>query len=144
MSHTGFVITYANCPIHWASCLKTEMALSTAKAEYIAMSSALCKVIPLMTLMNKLHTIFPLHINKPNFFCEVHEYNQSTIKMAISDKLTPQIKHIALKYHHFCSHVKNRHIEINYCQTEDQKEDLLTKTFADAAFFRLRRMLIGW
>ena len=41
MSHTGFVITYATCPIFWASHLQTETALSTAKAEYIAMSSAL-------------------------------------------------------------------------------------------------------
>jgi hypothetical protein len=41
MSRTGFVITYANCPIYWASCLWTEIALSTAKAEYIVMSSAL-------------------------------------------------------------------------------------------------------
>ncbi len=48
MSRTGFVITYANCPIYWASHLQTEIALSTVKAEYIAMSSAVCKVIPLM------------------------------------------------------------------------------------------------
>jgi hypothetical protein len=33
MSCTGFVITYANCPIYWASCLQTKIALSTAKAE---------------------------------------------------------------------------------------------------------------
>ncbi len=33
MSRTGFVI-----PIYWASHLQTEIALSTAKAEYIAMS----------------------------------------------------------------------------------------------------------
>jgi hypothetical protein len=50
MSCTGFVITYANCPIYWASCLQTHIALSTAKAECIAMSSAFRKVIPLMTL----------------------------------------------------------------------------------------------
>jgi hypothetical protein len=43
MSHTGFVMTHANCPIYWASCLQTEIALSTAKAEYIAMSSSLCE-----------------------------------------------------------------------------------------------------
>jgi hypothetical protein len=30
MSCTGFVTTYANCPIYWASCLQTEIALSTA------------------------------------------------------------------------------------------------------------------
>jgi hypothetical protein len=126
MSGTGLVITYANYPIYWASCLQTEIALSTAKAEYIAMSSALRKVIQLMTTL-------PMHINKPNFFCKVHENNQSTIKMVASDKLTPQTKNIALKYPHFCSHYKNGHIEINYCPTEDQKADLLTKALTDAA-----------
>jgi hypothetical protein len=144
MSCTGFVITNAICPIYLASCLQTEIALSTAKAEYIAMSSALRKVIPLMTLMKELHTSFPVHINKPNFFCKVHEDNQSTIRMATSDKFTPQTRHIVVKYHHFHSHVNNGCIEINYCPTEDQKADLLTKPLADAAFFRLRHMLIGW
>jgi hypothetical protein len=71
----GFVITYANCPIYWANYLWTEIALSTAEAEYMAMSSAFRKVIPLKTLMKELHTIFPVHINKPNFFCKVHEEN---------------------------------------------------------------------
>ncbi len=144
LCHTGFVITYANCPIYWASCLQTEIVLSTAEVEYIAMSSALRKVIPLMTLIKELHTIFLVHINKPNFFCKVHENNQSTIRMAKSDKFTPQTKHIALKYHHFHSHVQNGHIEISNCPTEDQKADLLTKPLADAAFFRLRHMLSGW
>ena len=68
MSCTGFVIIYANCPIYWANCLQTEIALSTVEAEYIAMSSALREVIPLMALRKELHTIFPVHINKPNFF----------------------------------------------------------------------------
>jgi hypothetical protein len=95
MSHAGFVIIYAKCPIYWASSLQTQLALSTAKAEYIAMSSVLCKVIPLMTLMKELHTNFLVHINKPSFFCKVHEYNDSTIKMATSDKFTPQTKHTA-------------------------------------------------
>jgi hypothetical protein len=143
MSRTGFVIAYANCPIYWASCLQTETALSTVKAEYIVTSSALCKVIPLMTLMKELYTIFPVHINKPNFLCKVHEDNQSTIKKAKSDKFTLQTKHIALKYYHFCSHIKNGHIEISYCLTEEKKDNLLTKPLADAAFFRLRHMLIG-
>jgi hypothetical protein len=64
--------------------------------------------------------------------------------MATSDKFTPQTKHIALKYHHFCTHVKNRHVQNNYFPTEDLKADLLTKPLVDAAFFRLRHMLISW
>ena len=33
LSRTGYVIMYANCPIHWVSRLQTEIALSTAEAE---------------------------------------------------------------------------------------------------------------
>ncbi len=144
MSRTGFVIMYANCPIHWASRLQTEIALSTAEAEYIALSSALREVIPLMTLLQELHLVFPVHIKKPNFHCKVHEDNQSCIKMAQSDKFTPQTKHIALKYHHFRRYVKRGEIAIHYCPTDDQKADLLTKPLSDNIFFRLRYMLSGW
>ncbi len=56
--------------------------------------------------------------------------------MATSDKFTPQTKHIALKYHHFHSPVKNGHIETNYCPTEDQKADLLTKIFSRCSIFQ--------
>ena len=144
MSRTGFIIMYANCPIYWVSKLQTEIALSTAEAEYIALSQALREVIPLMTLMEEIHPVFPVHITKPNFVCKVHEDNQSCIKMANSDKFTPRTKHIALKYHHFRSHIKRGLIDVQYCRTEDQKADLLTKPLADELFFTLRYMLCGW
>jgi hypothetical protein len=51
LSRTGYVIMYANCPIHWVSRLQTEIALSTTEAEYIALSQALRNVIPLITLL---------------------------------------------------------------------------------------------
>ena len=41
LSRTGFAICYAGCPIVWSSKLQTKIALSTAEAEYIAMSQAL-------------------------------------------------------------------------------------------------------
>ena len=99
---------YANCPIHWASRLQTEITLSTVEAEYIALSSSLQEEITLITLMKELHRIFPVHITQPTFHCKVHEDNQSCIKMANSEKSMPRTKHIALKYHHFCSYIKKR------------------------------------
>ena len=51
MPQTGMVIMYANCPIFWRSSLQTEIALSTVEAEYIALSSALRQVLPLMKMM---------------------------------------------------------------------------------------------
>ena len=91
MSQTGFVIKYADCTIFFKYKLQTEIALSTAKAEYIALSTALREVIPLMTLMEEINEIIPLHITKPDFYCKVWDDNQSCIAMANSQKFSPRI-----------------------------------------------------
>jgi hypothetical protein len=144
MSRTGFVIKYADCPIYWSSKLQTEIALSTAEAEYIALSSALREVIPLMTVMDELNEVFPLQMNTPDFFCKVWEDNQSCISMATSQKFTPRTKHIALKYHHFKQYVESGRIKINYVHTEQQQADILTKPVRVDLFPKLRYMLMGW
>ncbi len=46
-SRTGYVIRYSDCPIYWQSKLQTEIALSTAEAEYIALSHALREMLPM-------------------------------------------------------------------------------------------------
>ena len=144
LSRTGIVIMYANCPIFWCSRLQTEIALSTAESEYIALSTALREVLPLMTMMEEIHEVFPLHINKPNFVCTVHEDNQSCIKMASGTRFSPWTKHIALKYHHFRSHVKSGRVNILYKPSAEQLADILTKPLPNEAFFILRYMLCSW
>ena len=47
MSRTGFVIRYAGCPISWSSKLQSEIALSTAEAEYIASIASSTRGYPL-------------------------------------------------------------------------------------------------
>ena len=58
LSRTGFVIMYAGCPITWGSKLQTEIALSTAESEYIALSTAMREVIPFLGLMQEIGGIF--------------------------------------------------------------------------------------
>ena len=135
---------YASCPILWISRLQTDIALRTPKGEYIALSQALCDMIPLITLLKEVNAVFPVHVKTPTFVCKVHKDNQSCITMATSQKFSPRTKHIALKYHHFRSFVKDRRITISYCRTTEQKADILTKPLADDLFFKLRYMLCGW
>lgn len=45
-SRTGFVLTLGGCPIAWSSKLQSEIALSTNKAKYIALSQALRDLLP--------------------------------------------------------------------------------------------------
>jgi len=44
-SRTGFIITYAGCPLTWSSKMQTEMALSTKEAKLIALSKGLWTAI---------------------------------------------------------------------------------------------------
>ena len=120
------------------------MDLSTAEAEYISLPSSLRQVLPLMKMMEEINEVFPLLISKPNFVCKVHEDNQSCIKMASGTKFSPRKKHIALKYHHFRSHVKSGRVNIHYRPTGEQLADLLTKPLLNEAFFTLRYILCGW
>ena len=113
MSQTGMVIMYDNCPIFWRRSLQTEIALTTSEAEYVAISSALRQVLPLMRMMEEINEVLPLLISKPHFICKLHEDNQSCIKMATGSNFSPRTKHIALKYHHFRSHVKSGRVDIH-------------------------------
>ncbi len=88
-SRTGYVICYAGCPIYWQSKLQTEIALSTAEAEYIALSQALREMLPMMQLMKKINVIFPLYLLQPKFVIKVREDNQSCVAMAQNPKFSP-------------------------------------------------------
>ena len=133
----------------WQSKLQTEIALSTAEAEYIAMSQALRETIPLMNLMQEINVIFALDIPQPKFVIKVHEDNQSCIVMANNPKFTPRTKHIAIKYHHFRKHVRtpsnsSGFIDIVYCSTLEQIADIFTKPTNDDIFWKLRKLMCGW
>ena len=144
LSRTGFVIFYAGCPVYWCSKMQTEIALSTAESEYIALSQAMREVIPFMTFLQEISAIIPLHLPQPEVYCKVFEDNESCIKMAKAEKFTPRTKHIALKYHHFRSYVEKGMIKILSIGTKEQIADILTKPLECNSFKYLRKKLNGW
>ena len=144
LSRTGFVITYAGIPIFWRSKLQTEIALSTCEAEYIALSTAMREVIPLIQLLKDLKVACDVITTPPIITCKVFEDNQSCIAVAESKKPPARTKHIAIKYHHFRNLVDNKVIKISYIDTKKQLADILTKPIETNQFFKLRFMLLGW
>jgi hypothetical protein len=84
-----------------------------------------------------------------DFCITIHEDNLLAIAMAESLKFTPWIKHIVIKYHHFCSRVhsssnKSGDIKIKYISTKKQLADIFTKPVDSVGFFALRMMLSSW
>eukprot|EP00957_Ditylum_brightwellii_P136772 10428857-Ditylum_brightwellii.AAC.1 len=78
----------------------TVIALSTVKAEYIAVLSAMQDVILFMKLLEEISIVFALHIPWPELHYKVFKGNQLCISIAKTFKFSPRTKHIALKYHH--------------------------------------------
>ena len=144
MSRTGFIIKYANCPIIWNSKLQTEIALSTTESEYIALSQAMRDVIPMINLLTELRHTIPILQETPTLNCTVFEDNRGCIDLINLPKLRPRTKHIALKYHHFREHVKNKTIMVKYIETTDQIADIFTKALSAPQFWKLRRGIVGF
>jgi hypothetical protein len=143
-SQSRWIIFDAGCPISWASKLQSQIALSTTKAKYIAMSQALPDVIPVMNLLQEMREQnLKVVCIKPNVYCKVFEDNAGALELARFPKLCPRTKHINVCYHHFCKHMQKGLIKIFPIDTKDQIADALTKALAQNDFKRRRCHMCG-
>jgi Reverse transcriptase (RNA-dependent DNA polymerase) len=144
-SRTGYVITYADCPIVWALQLQTEYALSTTEAKYIALSMALRQTIPLIRLIKEIRTMtsIPMH-DTPTVYCTAFEDKSGAIELAKVPKMRPRTKHINPKYHHFRKHVAKKEIAIQQVRSQDQLADIMTKNLPKELFIKFRKLICGW
>jgi hypothetical protein len=143
-SRTGYVITFASCPILWCSKIQTEIALSTTEAEYIALSQSARDIIPMRGLLQELSTATRLIVGSTIAHSTIFEDNKGCVELANAPKMRPRTRHIALKYHHFRSHVENGNLSICWVDTKHQLADIFTKPLAASSFIPLRQSLLGW
>jgi hypothetical protein len=154
LSRTGYIITYCNCPIHWASKLQSEIALSTTESEYIALSMATRELLPLRRLLLELNQHSCIHVPLPEAFnttktthlatSQIYEDNQACIVLANSDQSKIRTKHIAIKWHHFKDQIKNGHIKLVKVGSTSNWADILTKPLTRQKHEHLRKLIMGW
>ena len=124
--------------------MQTLIALSTTEAEYIALSTALCKIIAIMNLLQELKTKgFVFNVNTPQINCKVFEDNKSCIEIATNHRTRPRTKHLSVRLHHFRSHVISKTISINHVSTKQQIADIFTKPLPKDQFQLLSSKLMG-
>ena len=87
-------------------------------------------VIPIIHLLGEFKEAIPTLEEIPTLNCMVLEDNRGCLDLINFPKVRPKTKHIALKYHHFREHVKNKIISVKYIKTQDQLADIFTKVFA--------------
>ena len=146
LSCTGYLITYANCPIVWGSKIQSLVARSTTETELIALSTALREVIHLQNLLLELRGCnFPIPCTKPQVVCHTFEDNAACIEVAQSDhKIRPRTKHISMRLFHFRDHVEKGLIQIEHVLSKYQLTNIFTKPLPWAQYMRLRDQIMGW
>ena len=91
-STSGNVFMLASGSISWSSRKQAVVALSTAEAEYIALSSATQEIMWLRRLLTDLHS-------KPYGPTELKEDNQGAIAIAKNPVTHNRTKHIDIRHH---------------------------------------------
>lgn len=119
-SCTGYVFICQGGAISWCSRRQQTVALSTAEAEYMAMSSAAQEAL----WLRQLHVEFGQSLVGP---LHIFSDNQSAIKLSANDCYLPRSKHIDIRYHFLREHVNNLEIKFNYCRGDNMVADILTK-----------------
>jgi hypothetical protein len=136
---------YANCPLVWASKLQNHIALSSTEAEYIALSTAMRDIIPLMELIKEMKANgVSCSDSNPKVHCTLFEDNRGAIEIATIRKFRPRTKHINNMYHHFRYYYDAGNLSIIPIGTEWQRADILTKALPLNLLQRHRQTMMGW
>ena len=144
-SRSGYIITYLGCPILWKSQLQTEIALSSCESEYICLSQALKRTIPLMEIVQEMKKLgYNVGETSPTVRCTLFEDNSGAMTLANAPAMRPRTKHINNKYHHFRSFVANGQVTILAVKSENQCADMLTKPNNVTDLTRHRKRVMGW
>eukprot|EP00957_Ditylum_brightwellii_P212389 15367212-Ditylum_brightwellii.AAC.3 len=134
-SWTGFVLMLGGTPILWVSKLQNEIACLTMKSEYIA-------------LAHELSQQLDLDWESLLVVSTVLEGNNGALMLTSMpmSRMTPQSKHIRVKYHWFRSWINDPGVGIvvKPIDLTQQKGDIFTKPLGRVDFVEKQKMIMGW
>ena len=129
-STSGNVFFLARGAVSCLSKKQATVALSTAQAEYVALSAATQEVIWLRRLLTNVRV-------PPGGPIVIHEDNQGAIAMTKNPVGHARTKHIDIHYHFLREGVQNGVIILKYIATDEMIADMLTKPLPKHRFEKL-------
>ena len=130
-STSGYVSLLSGGAITWMSKKQASVALSTAEAEYIALSSAAQEVVWLCRLLSD----FGMEMSTCT---QIMEDNQGSIAISRNPVLHSRSKHIDIRYHYIREAIDHGIVDLTYCPTKEMVADILTKAVSRGQFEYLR------
>ena len=126
-STSGNLFLMSGGPVSWFSKKQPIVTLSTAEAEYVALSTATQKA----TWIRQLLLDFHLQLEQATI---IMEDNQGAICIARNPMTRTRTKHIDICYHYVREALAKGTINLQYCPMETMVADVLTKPLPKARF----------
>ena len=111
-------------------------------------------ILTFLIIIQEIEFILKLQGETPTVLCSlsenpltpvtVYEDNQGAITLAFPPQIRPRTKHIAIKYHHFRSFVKNGDVKRKHVDNKGKIADIFTKPLDSELFRYLRYKLNVW
>ena len=130
-STSGNVFLMSSGPISWYSKKQAIVTLSTAEAEYVALSTATQEIVWIRRLLSDLTAT-------QGQATVLMEDNQGAICIAKNPVLHVRTKHIDVCYRYVREAVNDGVINLQYCRTHEMVADILTKPLPKQRFETLR------
>lgn len=133
-SRTGFVFFLGGNAVSWKSNKQLSVALSTAEAEYVALSTSISEGLWLRQLLNEIGIV--------SNFVTMHEDNRNAILFCNNNDNNKRCKHIDVKYRFINDEVEKGNVRVEFVRSCDQTADILTKPLG-ANTFMVHREALG-
>ncbi|GJV72636.1 retrovirus-related pol polyprotein from transposon TNT 1-94 [Tanacetum coccineum] len=119
--------------VSWMSKKQDCTAISSAEAEYVALSASYAQVMWMRTQLKD----YGFNYNKIPLYCD----SQSAIAISCNPVQHSRTKHIHTRYHFIKEQVENGIIELYFVRTEYQLADMFTKALPEDRFQYLVRRI---
>lgn len=130
-SNTGFACFMNGGLISWCCRKQDIVAQSSTEAEYVALSETCKEVIWIKQILKDFDIVVE---DKTKIFTD----NQGCIKMIKDQKFSNRTKHIDVKYHLIKEHAEKGNIILEYCHTNSNIADMLTKPLGPLKLSKFR------
>lgn len=136
-STSGSVVILCGGPVAWLSRRQKTVALSTAEAELIAATLATQEALWILKLMASIREVNEEELKPIQLNCD----NQATIALTKNPVFHQRTKHIGKDYWFVRKAAEMGKLVIEYCPTEWQLADILTKGLPRPRFWILKGKL---
>ncbi|GJR64243.1 retrovirus-related pol polyprotein from transposon TNT 1-94 [Tanacetum coccineum] len=126
-------LTSSDKLVSWSSKKQKSIAISSTKAEYIALSECCAQILWMWSQL----TDYGFTFNKIPLYCD----NKSAIALCCNKVQHFNVKHIDVRYHFIKEQVENGIVELYFVRTKYQLVDIFTKPLPRERFNFLIKQL---